>query len=467
MAPHPDPHRNALLLQRRRAQRQLQRQRHGFWRSLGRDNRVFPRKLVVTRQGRWIIGMAILLGVGAVNTGNNLLYLVLSLLISIIAISGVLSELNLRSLRVRRAAPRELDTDEPTLWRYEVENGKNRASFHIEIDEMTSDDALSQRPGLLLHLQPQETGTCFAVVRAERRGPIATVGLRISTTYPFGFARKSMVVEVPARVLALPAVAEVAVPLQGSRGRGEQERSPKAGQGSELRGLRDFRAGDLARDLHWKVSARRGRLIAREWESEAARQVQVEFIHLAVAPNEGPEQHDAACATVAGVCAALLAAGRAVGLRTLQGEVAAATANDGGQLLQIRRQLGQLTPADLPPPADWPIDDDTWLQRCQAAEAWSARRSGGAAIAASDAFAAQARWAALGGAANANPGGAPLPQFGVEGPALGGQVRVVVRFVQHERLPLAGPQPDLCLWLDDLGAVVRSEQPERALQGAA
>ncbi len=467
MAPVPEPSRDARLQQRRRAQRRLQRQRHGFWRSLGRDNRVFPRKLVVTRQGRWIIGIAILLGVGAVNTGNNLLYLVLSLLMSIIAISGVLSELNLRSLRVRRTAPRELDVGEPALWRFEVENRKNRASFSIEVDEMTSDDALTQRPGLLLHLQPQEAGTCFAVVRAERRGPIATVGLRISTTYPFGFARKSMVVEVPARVLALPAVAEVEVPLQGSRSRGEQERSPKAGVGSELRGLRDFRAGDLARDLHWKVSARRGRLIAREWESEAARQVQVEFIHLAVAADQGPEQHDDACATVAGVCATLLAAGRAVGLRTLQGEVAAAAANEGAQLLQIRRQLAQLTPADLPPPADWPIDDDTWLLRRQAAEAWAARRRGGADFAASDAFAAQARWAMQGGGTSAGVDAARGPQPGLEAPIAGGQVRVVVRFVQHEALPLAGPAPDLCLWLDERGVIVRSEQPLRAPQAAA
>jgi uncharacterized protein (DUF58 family) len=47
-------------------------------------------------------------GFAAFNTGNNLMYLVLSLMLGFLVLSGVLSESSLRGIRVRRRLPREL-----------------------------------------------------------------------------------------------------------------------------------------------------------------------------------------------------------------------------------------------------------------------------------------------------------------------------------------------------------------------
>ena len=47
-----------------------------------------PRKLLFTRDGRWFVGMTIFVGAGAVNTGNNLLYLVLGMMLGLIIVSG-------------------------------------------------------------------------------------------------------------------------------------------------------------------------------------------------------------------------------------------------------------------------------------------------------------------------------------------------------------------------------------------
>ncbi|MBW2401796.1 MAG: DUF58 domain-containing protein, partial [Deltaproteobacteria bacterium] len=41
-------------------------------------------------------------GFAALNTGNNLLYLVLSLMLAFLVLSGVMSESALRGIRVRR-----------------------------------------------------------------------------------------------------------------------------------------------------------------------------------------------------------------------------------------------------------------------------------------------------------------------------------------------------------------------------
>lgn len=441
-APRRPSEQAALVAQRARDRKRSIRKKVGFWRSLGRDNRLFPRKLVVTRDGRWMIGIAILLGVGAVNTGNNLMYLVLSLLISIISISGALSELDLRGLAVKRHHVRELALGEASVLRSEVHNNKSRAALHVEVDEVVDTDELEMRAGLVLHLAAQEVGSCFTVVRPLRRGPIASAGIRVSTTYPFGFARKSIVIEEPSTFLVLPEVAVVDLGLRGGGGRGELERSPKAGQGTELRGLRDFRPGDANRDLHWKVSARRGRMIAREWEAEAARVAWVDFVHLSPLAAPGPEAAngkalDVACATVAGVCAALLELELVVGLRTLQGLVEPAAAGDGTQLLQLRRQLAWLSYADQTPPMSWPLDDDAWLARVYAADAVRAR----VATSQSVAFAAG------------------------EGRAAGERIQVV--FASRAAVTVLGAPPTLRVVLDDDGALLRVERVEQAAAGEA
>lgn len=366
-----------LITKRHKQLRDLVRQRLGFWRSLGRSNRWFPRKLVVTREGKWIIGIALLLGAAAVNTGNNLLYLMLSLVISVIAVSGVLSEANLRDLEVRRRYPREVVQGEATPLRIEVWNDKKRAALHIEVGEVLDGASDVQvKDGYVLHLAPGETGQAFAALRALRRGPLRTAGLQIATGYPFGFARKARLFDDAAELLSLPGVTPLSLPSRGAADRGAAELARRTGLGDTFAGLRDAREGDSLRDIHWKVSARRGRLIAREWQAEANRVAVVRFVHVAPRPpaleaNQGPESLDAACAVVAGLCQALLRAGFAVGLQTLQGCVApeADAADSGEVLLRLRRHLALLLPADVPPPPQWPLEDAEWADACRRAQA--------------------------------------------------------------------------------------------------
>ena len=367
----PNPADRALLVQRRQAVARQTRRRLGLLRGLGRSNRLFPRKLAVTREGKWIIAIALLLGIGAVNTGNNLLYLVLSLLISIITISGILSEISLRDVSLERVYPQALVAGQSALLRVVLHNRKPRAAFSLEVAEVVDGEQLTVRAGHVLHLSGHETGQCFQVARPRRRGLLQTSGLAVSTTYPFGFARKSRIFDLPARFVVLPPVATVDLGARGSGARGEQERARRVGHGSEFRGLRDARPGDALRDIHWKVSARRDRLIAREWEDDATRVVVVAFVHLdpdpdapATAPDDASAL-DGACATVAGLCSQLLAEGMAVGLRTLVGSVAPSPDADGsgGQLGRIRHHLATLLPADRAPPAAWPLDDAAWLRQ--------------------------------------------------------------------------------------------------------
>ena len=61
-----------------------------------------PRKLKFTREGKYYLGITLGVGFAAINTGNNLLYLLLGMLLSLMLVSGVMSDLSLRRLTVTR-----------------------------------------------------------------------------------------------------------------------------------------------------------------------------------------------------------------------------------------------------------------------------------------------------------------------------------------------------------------------------
>src|SRR5438105_4735715 len=65
----------------------------------------FQKRLTLTRGGLIFLTATILFGVAAINTGTNLLYLILSMLLSQIVVSGMLSEVVVKGLRISRRMP--------------------------------------------------------------------------------------------------------------------------------------------------------------------------------------------------------------------------------------------------------------------------------------------------------------------------------------------------------------------------
>jgi uncharacterized protein (DUF58 family) len=107
-----------------------------------------PRKLRPTRAG-WIF-CVLTFGVGfaALNTGNNLLYLVLSLMLGFLVLSGVMSESALRGIRVRRQLPRDLFAGETTAVGLEISNRQLRIpAFAVLVEDRIREEGQEERAG--------------------------------------------------------------------------------------------------------------------------------------------------------------------------------------------------------------------------------------------------------------------------------------------------------------------------------
>ena len=235
------------------------------------------RRLRFTQLGRWYVALTIGIGLAAINTGNNLLFLVLGLLLSSIVVSGLLSETSLRAVRVERRLPASASVGAPALVGLSVRNGKSRApSVGLALREKGG-DTLGQ--GLLLLLGAGRTEEISYRFTPQRRGLHRFEQLELATRAPFGLFEKSRDLDAPGELVVFPR--RVPPPAQEPRQLArEGERSTgRPGQGLEVHALRDHRPGEDVRSIHWRSSARAGKLIGIDREEERRRQVCVVLDH--------------------------------------------------------------------------------------------------------------------------------------------------------------------------------------------
>ncbi len=208
-----------------------------------------PRTLRPTRAG-WLFFL-ITFGVGfaALNTGNNLLYLVLSLMLAFLVLSGVLSESALRGIRVRRRLPREFFAEAFCSVGLEITNRQQRVpSFAIVLEDRAAEVDTAERVvgrNFVLRAGPGRTEIRAYRFRPRRRGPIRFSGFRVSTRFPFGLFSKAFTLELPERALVYPALETTRAPAHfGARRESGEGIGGAWGDGSLVAGLREYRPGD-------------------------------------------------------------------------------------------------------------------------------------------------------------------------------------------------------------------------------
>ena len=239
-----------------------------------RKRRGPPRRLKFTREGRVFVLVTVGVGAAAVNTGNNLLYLVLGFMLSLIVLSGILSEVVLRHVAVKRHLPRRAFAGTPCLVELELSNAKTRfPSYSVELEEVREGDAAPRV--YFLKVAPGAREVRAYSHRPARRGTMKLTQLNLRTRYPFGLFEKWRVIDLEDELLVYPAIDG---DPSGARARpksGPDAPSPRLGPGSEVAGLREYVSGDDARAIHWRRSAALGRVVVRERQRDVARKLTI------------------------------------------------------------------------------------------------------------------------------------------------------------------------------------------------
>ena len=259
-------------------------------------------------------------GFAAVNTGNNLLYLLLGAMLGIIAVSGWFSERMIRDLEITRRVPRGVTVGHDARLLYEVKSHRRRMpTLAVEIGEQ----GLSER-AFIARLPAGGTIRTRSLNRFIKRGTYPLSTLTLSTSFPFGLFLKERDISLPGELVIWPRSdrpVRTPAPAAGRRRPGAVAAVGSPGARGEYRGLREYRVGDDPRDIHWKTSARSPAPVVREYDADASED-------LWICLDSGGEPGDAAEAAIevaASLAAQAAREGRRFGLVTADRQIAPAS----------------------------------------------------------------------------------------------------------------------------------------------
>jgi uncharacterized protein (DUF58 family) len=227
----------------------------------------------VTAEGWIYLGGLTLVTLAALNTGNNLLFLILASLIAIVLMSGILSSITLSGIEMRLVLPEHIFAGQSVRGLVELRNEKlTLPSFSLRVEAAKTKDsqavAILETPVYFPYIPKRDTVQQTIPMTFPRRGVYKQEAFRITTRFPFGFLRKARELNLVSEALVYPSVdpsTEYFEILPGLEGALE---TLSKGRGQDLYALREYVPTDSVRHIHWKASARSGSLMVREFTRE-------------------------------------------------------------------------------------------------------------------------------------------------------------------------------------------------------
>ncbi len=230
----------------------------------------------LTRDGMIYLFGVLILVLAAVNTGNNLLFVLLGCALAGILISGVLSRAVLTGVELKFDLPEHIFAEQPVLAEMELRNEKQLwPSFSLRVlgESVTNDEQILTRPVFFPYIPRQSSARQKVELRFPHRGIYRQAAFAIRTRFPFGFFEKTRRIDSNSEIVVYPPVGpteqfyEVLPLLTGEMS------SYFRGRGVELHSLREYVPSDSARSVDWKVTAKSSRLMVREFAREDERRV--------------------------------------------------------------------------------------------------------------------------------------------------------------------------------------------------
>ncbi len=274
----------------------------------------------ITKEGVFYIILTVVIGVAALNTGNNLLFLVVAVMLAAMLVSGIASVLNLKNVQLEVVLPGQVFAGRHVLARLilhverrllplfsasvvppKSQKRKVRWVWHratFEFPKRTPvrkpwirgpDGALErvrQAPPLpsffnervyFPYIPAGDAGHADVDIFFARRGKFVQNGFGLSTRFPFSFLVKTRRVPLTREVIVFPSVEptdeffEVLPMITG------EFETYMRGRGYDLYRIREYEPEDSARHVDWKSSAKSGSLKVREFTREDERKLRVVF----------------------------------------------------------------------------------------------------------------------------------------------------------------------------------------------
>jgi uncharacterized protein (DUF58 family) len=272
----------------------------------------------VTRVGIVYVVIVLVVGIAALNTGNNLLYIIVAALLAAILVSGFASAIVLRDLELDVRLPEHVFAGRAVLGRIVLRNPRRwLPSFSVNVVPAKNDAGPKQwewtratfavppgrppdrqwmhfrdyklrrvakakvQPGIFEgaayfpYIPARSELKADIELRFDRRGCYQQKSFGLATRFPFAFLTKTRHLPLVREIIVYPRVEpadeffEVLPMITG-----EFETFVR-GRGDDLYMIREYMPEDSARHVDWKATAKSGSLKVREFSREDERKLRI------------------------------------------------------------------------------------------------------------------------------------------------------------------------------------------------
>jgi uncharacterized protein (DUF58 family) len=228
-------------------------------------------KMKSTREGKRFFLAAFMIALAAFNTGNNLIYLILSMMLAIFFLSIIVLKINMRKLVLKVHQDNPVYADTPASIAMTMVNKKRIASRSVKVT--SSGMAADGISFPLIAGRSEVTGSLPVIFR--KRGIYRYGDFLIESGYPFVFFTKKVFTSVKGEIIVYPEIKDIDSFSPPYPREGHEQALSKIGEGEEFSMFREFRYGDDSRRIHWKASAKTNKLLVMEYSTEELKKMTV------------------------------------------------------------------------------------------------------------------------------------------------------------------------------------------------
>ena len=220
----------------------------------------------------------VLFGVGSFVTAITMvtplaakLYFVFCALAAMALLSIPLARMARVSLKVEMSLPRNATCGATLDVGLRVSNQAKRRAVDLGFCLHGAPPQLGAEPLRLPSLNPGEAVQLSFPIELKRRGYYQVQGVRQETWFPFGAWRDLVIHKALQAILVYPSFSpliELDIPVGRRYQPGGVALSANVGESTEFLGVRNFRAGDSIRNIHWKSWGRVGEPVVKEFQEE-------------------------------------------------------------------------------------------------------------------------------------------------------------------------------------------------------
>lgn len=229
--------------------------------------------ITVHRSGMIYIAVSIAMGLLAISGGNNFHYLAASVILGYMLASGIAGRRNIRNAEVSLSFPDEIYAMTPFMLGVELRNKSRRAPILLLNVRAGGGSAFFQM------VQPGQTERRSVMFSFPSRGEGTVSDIELSSVYPFDLFTRYWPVPFDGRAVVFPKPAgnkaDYGAPDRRDAGDGERAARRSLDADSDVVGVRPYAEGDSMRMIHWKSSARSGRLNTRVYDERGGRDAQM------------------------------------------------------------------------------------------------------------------------------------------------------------------------------------------------